>query len=956
MSMAITFNPASRNFGNVLVNTTSSALSIAISGTVGAVITGPSSPFSWDQPSGTAVIPASGTLNVNVTFAPTTNGAASPAGALTANDGSSCALNGTGVLLTFSPTSFDFGNVLVTVTSPGQSIAISGGAGATITGPSSPFSWDQPSGTAVIPASGTLNVNVSFAPTTTGAVSPAGAIKGTDGSSCALNGTGGALAFSPTSLNFGGVDTGSQTQLSLTITNPSGSAFSVGAPAGASYTMSPSPAQVPANGSLTVTVTFSPVAAQSYSGTISGGGGQCALWGLGQTMADKFESEGDTTEGAAAPAGDANTPGDKYYQLVVPNFVEMPLPPAAVVQLPTDYVGAGGTAAAGSLPAFSTTTGGGTSFLRLGSSPDSSLWNTAPFTNSVNLARLVGDPIAVALSENMSLSGTPSALVGNVDNPNGSTLTFTPSTPITIYNKGQDRTTGSDPSGTFTDAFVDGTPPMEPTPFGGGTTFGSAQDPNFLLGFADDLRWRGPPETPTLESLTDANNNLTTNNNVLSPEQTLISNVPVPNVNANRQAETLKLLTKGGWWDHSDGNHISTTMGDKVEVVQGNYKLVVLGRQPAPTAPPITNIVDLQGCIQANTGLLGALSTWYDNGADLTNVGTITSNLTNSSGVRATDVAQKFAYQVQVWLMTQNSFITDLSGGHFQEQYPSPTPCIKTIEYSQDNKGEWTLYQDNTQGNLITRYKGRTVDLFQGSSRETYVGTSSNTVLYASGNETGTTAGDLPLDPTITSKTWAQSVYNQTGSEDKPIGWNSANSSPNWIMDTEPNPVGPAPGSASKGDVVSLTWAMRVRTYQGSPKAHVKQLYSETHADSIQSYTFGESSVTINGVLNTFEVVMGIKESIQLGATFNIRAAAELTVGVSRTSTYVNSWSFAGGAVDAAGTAMNLRAFGTTVHGALTTVGGTLTRCWGSLTSCCASNNQVAVVHNNNAAVVIQGQ
>ncbi|MGK4008016.1 hypothetical protein WMF31_35695 [Sorangium sp. So ce1036] len=48
---------------------------------------------------------------------------------------------------------------------------------------------------------------------------------------------------------------------------------------------------------------------------------------------------------------------------------------------------------------------------------------------------------------------------------------------------------------------------------------------------------------------------------------------------AERKAETAKLHTKGGWRDHSDGNRITTTRGDKVEVVQGNYRMLVRGRQ-----------------------------------------------------------------------------------------------------------------------------------------------------------------------------------------------------------------------------------------------------------------------------------------------------------------------------------------------------------------------------------------
>ena len=48
---------------------------------------------------------------------------------------------------------------------------------------------------------------------------------------------------------------------------------------------------------------------------------------------------------------------------------------------------------------------------------------------------------------------------------------------------------------------------------------------------------------------------------------------------SERQAETAKLHVKGGWRDHSDGNRITTTRGDKVEVIKGNYKMVVLSRQ-----------------------------------------------------------------------------------------------------------------------------------------------------------------------------------------------------------------------------------------------------------------------------------------------------------------------------------------------------------------------------------------
>lgn len=49
---------------------------------------------------------------------------------------------------------------------------------------------------------------------------------------------------------------------------------------------------------------------------------------------------------------------------------------------------------------------------------------------------------------------------------------------------------------------------------------------------------------------------------------------------ALRVKESTRLHYRGGWRDHSAGNRISTTQGDKVELVRGNYKMVVLGRRP----------------------------------------------------------------------------------------------------------------------------------------------------------------------------------------------------------------------------------------------------------------------------------------------------------------------------------------------------------------------------------------
>lgn len=379
----------------------------------------------------------------------------------------------------------------------------------------------------------------------------------------------------------------------------------------------------------------------------------------------------------ASPATDTV----KFYQVVVPGFTNVPDPPG--VSLPTQVTAADGSTVSGA--SFT-----GTSFLRIGSSPDPNAdYANATFQRSVDLAKLVGDPSGILAAESIAVAG--GAITSTAyDDSNASTLTTQ---------------TGLS---TFTEGFQDGSGVQTTT-----STFGTHQDPNFLLGFADDVRNRGPVDADTAA-------------NALHPRTTNVNNVPRSNTNQNRQVETLRLLTKGGWWDHSDGNRVTTTAGDKIEVIQGNYKLVVLGRQPVPTPP--TPPVLPPNPTQAQTDAYNAASKQY-----------------------ATDLA---TYKTQVAALTGNTFITDVSGGHFQEQYPSPTPCIKTIEYVQDAGGEWTLYQDNGIGNLVTKLKGRTVDLFQGSKRETYVGSSSGSI-------------DPTLDPEIVSKTWAQKITGYTGTSDK---------------------------------------------------------------------------------------------------------------------------------------------------------------------------------------------
>jgi hypothetical protein len=96
---------------------------------------------------------------------------------------------------------------------------------------------------------------------------------------------------------------------------------------------------------------------------------------------------------------------------------------------------------------------------------------------------------------------------------------------------------------------------------------------SLVQGFTDDFRERGPSGDPAI-------------NPQFSPPQQSADGTPFADPGAagglttkqQRQHESSQLHTRGGWRDHTDGNRITTTRGDKVEVIRGNYKLLVLGR------------------------------------------------------------------------------------------------------------------------------------------------------------------------------------------------------------------------------------------------------------------------------------------------------------------------------------------------------------------------------------------
>ncbi|WP_437537792.1 hypothetical protein WME79_18955 [Sorangium sp. So ce726] len=272
---------------------------------------------------------------------------------------------------------------------------------------------------------------------------------------------------------------------------------------------------------------------------------------------------GDNSSGTSGETFDVDKVEYKYAQMVVPNFVVedaltgtgdvawLSAPQVTTSSTPTSSTSTTTTTTSGATTTTTVTDSTGTttttvtrpsgnSFLRLGSFPvaasgssasnyslgvDTATSAGAPtgFSDSLTLAKLVGDPKEVATAQ------------------------------------ASDDSTSTNDDKLFTS-----------DPFKG----------NKMRGFVDDTRIRDDKNT-----------------DVLYIKGSSSASSVETNTTDNREAETRRLLTKGGWWDHSDGNRISTTAGDKIEVIQGNYKMVVLGRRKANDTGDL-RVVDISGGLE----------------------------------------------------------------------------------------------------------------------------------------------------------------------------------------------------------------------------------------------------------------------------------------------------------------------------------------------------------------------
>jgi hypothetical protein len=301
-------SPATLTFGSVNTGTVTPTQVVTIGNTGNALltvsniaVTGAGAGSFTVTPTTCAPIPAGGFCTVNVAFAPSSSGAKTATVTFTHNSNnllgstSTAALTGTGIAPTaaVTPASLAFGSVNTGTVSGGQTITVNNTGNAplavtsvSVTGTNAAMFTATPTGTgcATVAAGASCTINVTFAPSSTGAKTATVGITHNSNnvpgslSTVTLTGTGVAptspVAAMPATLAFGAQRINNNRTVTLTVTNQGPGALAItsvntsGAPFTA--TLGNCPASLAAGRNCKLNVTFRPtVVGATSTGTVT---------------------------------------------------------------------------------------------------------------------------------------------------------------------------------------------------------------------------------------------------------------------------------------------------------------------------------------------------------------------------------------------------------------------------------------------------------------------------------------------------------------------------------------------------------------------------------------------------------------------------------------------------------------------------------------------------------------
>jgi len=294
----------------------------------------------------------------------------------------------------------------------------------------------------------------------------------------------------------------------------------------------------------------------------------------------------------------------------------------------------------------------------------------------------------------------------------------------------------------------------------------------------------------------------------------------------DRQRKSARLHTLGGVRDHTDGNRITTTRGDKLEIVQGNYRLVVLGRHDQPVDP-------------------------------------------NSNAV------------LPGW---------DISGGHMSEsEVSSVAPPVANPKvglapsvgkfWKQRWNGNWQDIEETVKGDTKTVISGDTHSQSYGHYIKNFIGSENAPAWHEPKDCPG---GACRTNPKIISQTWAEHVKSSMGSKAEPVKLMTDTTHVKTMVTktnattqtdrvtaqdmTSTTTVGSMTTTTTGGTINSSTTATSVTDKTESGLITTINI-TALKADS----DYGSSSSTTIGLTN--DIFLGAKASAKLAASFSLSAA-----------------------------------------------------------------------------------
>lgn len=220
------------------------------------------------------------------------------------------------------------------------------------------------------------------------------------------------------------------------------------------------------------------------------------------------------------------------------------------------------------------------------------------------------------------------------------------------------------------------------------------------------------------------------------------------------------LWNYAGWRDHTDGNRITTTGGDKVEIIRGNYQLLVLGRGPSPDDGVV---------FDASGGHL------------------VSGDIAPGMVTRIEYKTNKFGGTWKVTEETEKGHVHEVFKGEFKEEFcgSKRTSIVGAVpsEYSGAFAAEGTGNEngapellDGTFARSITEYVGSSGTPVASIASTCYATTITDSVTASTVSETrsiSTSLTETLTAPSITSNTYASSITEKVGKVDAPCNVDS---------------------------------------------------------------------------------------------------------------------------------------------------------------------------------------